>query len=194
MDYDYDLNGNRRQVIDDGQTTSYTYETSSNRIDFATDWSYGIDANGNTIEKLAADGTGFTYSYNAHNRLIRVDENTAASGNVRLADYVYNGLGQRVQKDNGTSVTQYYYGLQGQLLTESSGQSGREYYYLNGQPIATLHIDNSSPPPPSNAVTTLRIKNAVGEFLQIGEVIAIDAVSGQDEVQGVRLHEAFLRQ
>jgi len=152
-DYDYDLNGNRTRLDSDGNTTSYGYVPHSNRLSADNGWTYTQDANGNTTHKLAADGLGFVYVYNSHNRLVSVMERkitgtsgkgghkTPVMGDVTLAVYGYNGLDQRVRKTlaDGT-VVQFRYGVDGALLAEldGGGTVQREYVYLNGQLLAVL--------------------------------------------------------
>ena len=57
------------------------------------------------------------------------------------AEYVHNGLGQRVIKAvSGGDTIHFHYGLGGELLLESrtDGSTVREYVYLNGRPLAML--------------------------------------------------------
>ncbi|MGD8843270.1 MAG: RHS repeat-associated core domain-containing protein [Gammaproteobacteria bacterium] len=150
-DYAYDRNGNRTQLVADGQSTAYSYEPVSNRLQSETGWSYTRDAHGNTLEQLAADGTGRLYGYDSHNRLSQASERTIVGwegkgqnrtpilGDTALASYIYNGLGQRTGKTlaDGTEI-HYRYSSDGQLLAEldAGGNPLKEYLYLNGQPLA----------------------------------------------------------
>jgi len=152
-DYGYDTNGNRTQLVSDGQLTSYAYMPGSNRLAAENSWSYTLDANGDTTHKLAGDGRGFEYTYNSHNQLVNVTERviTGYTGKGRnrtpvtdafvRAEYVYNGLGQRVSKilTDGT-VVRYLYGTDGALLAEldGSGAVQREYVYLGERLLAVL--------------------------------------------------------
>jgi RHS repeat-associated protein len=158
-DYDHDLNGNRTSLVSDALTTTYGYTPRSNRLTSETGRTYTLDANGNTTHRLDVDGLGRLYSYNAHNRLATAAERqitgytgkgknrTPVIGEVSLATYAYNGLGQRVRKmlADGT-VSQYLYRTDGALLAEldDSDTPMREYVYLNGQLLAVLDRSESS--------------------------------------------------
>ena len=128
--FNYDSNGNRTLLTDDGTPRAYAYEPNSNRASSSGGDSVTLDTNGN----ITAIGTrGFVH--NAHNRITE-----ALDGATSLATYRYNGLGQRVQKDTGT-VTAFVYGTDGQLLGDyqDDGTAIREYVYLNGEPIAQIN-------------------------------------------------------
>jgi RHS repeat-associated protein len=68
-----------------------------------------------------------TLNYNLNNRLIQVVEGTV------LADYVYNGLGQRIKKIVNETTTIYHYDRFGNLIGESDGLGnfGNKYIYLS---------------------------------------------------------------
>lgn len=87
-DYDYDKNGNRSQLVADTVTTDYSYVPSSNRLLTLGGASIQSDLNGNTTAKGI-----YNYSFTSHNRM----QQLKLSG-VILADYSYNGLGQRTRK------------------------------------------------------------------------------------------------
>ena len=69
---------------------------------------FGSNAVGNTT------GMGTkTLNYNLNNRLIQVVEGTI------LADYVYNGFGQRIKKIANETTKVYHYDRFGNLIAES---------------------------------------------------------------------------
>ena len=149
-DYDYDLNGNRTNLISDAVTTTYGYTPSSNRIVTETGWTYTLDANGNTGQQVDTDGAGRLYGYNSHDRLESATDRTVlvpgdppTYQDIVLGTYSYNGLGQRVSKTVDSLTTQYRYGTDGALLAEldGSGSVVREYIYLNGQLLATQAVE-----------------------------------------------------
>jgi RHS repeat-associated protein len=151
-DYDYDLNGNRTNLVSDTLTTSYGYTANSNRLATGTGWSYTLDANGNTTQQLDSDGAGQLYAYNSHNRLISAtDRAVLVPGDppiyqdTVLGTYRYNGLGQRVTKTVNSLTTQYLYNTGGELMAEldDEGSVQREYIYLNGQPLATRVVETT---------------------------------------------------
>ncbi|MCU7859807.1 MAG: hypothetical protein KZQ86_08230, partial [Candidatus Thiodiazotropha sp. (ex Lucinoma kastoroae)] len=87
------------------------------------------DEVGNTL----SDQSG-NFDYDDSNRLIRF------SNTDTLAEYAYNGKGERISKTVNGITTRFRYGPDGQLLGEydQAGQMIREYTYLEGQPIALV--------------------------------------------------------
>jgi RHS repeat-associated protein len=63
------------------------------------------------------------------------------SGGATVAEYRYNGRGERVKKVTGSTVRFYQYDQTGLLLAEtnSSGATLREYVYLEGLPVALIN-------------------------------------------------------
>ena len=144
-DYDHDSNGNRTRLIDDSSTTTYGYLHTSNRLSAIGESSVSLDPNGNTTSL-----PGLTLTYSADNRLKTV------SG---VANYAYNGLGQRVQKRTRAAGPAgqfgygpkrvFVYGPEGSLLAElgPTGQSTREYIHANGSLLAVIdHVPDSGEP------------------------------------------------
>ncbi|MGD2055681.1 MAG: DUF6531 domain-containing protein, partial [Gammaproteobacteria bacterium] len=150
-DYDYDRNGNRIRRILDGDTANavvYGYTPQSNRLASVTGWSYILDARGNTTARFDAGGAGWLYAYNAHNRLTGVTARTLIGDplvlqDTRIANYAYNGLGQRASKTVDGETTRYRYGTDGTLLAEldENGAVEREYFYLNGRLLAVQGVE-----------------------------------------------------
>lgn len=125
--YAYDRNGNRwRQTSSDGQGSSpeYGFDTANNRIVGMT-----YDALGNIIN----DGV-HTYTYDAENRLIKVDGGATA-------EYAYDALGRRVRKATANgSVTEYLHDLAGRVAAErdtSTRSWNRREVYAAGRHVAT---------------------------------------------------------
>lgn len=136
--YSYDAAGNRiseqteRQTSGNSQLVSnkyYTYNefnqlTAVNGLDMENAHliakSYAYDANGNQISETDTEaGKQTLYEYDADNRLKKA---TGKTGNT--VDYVqenqYNGFGQRVQKKEGSDVTEYFYDGSAVLYTEDA--------------------------------------------------------------------------
>ncbi len=136
--YSYDAAGNRiseqteRQTSGTSQLVSnkyYTYNefnqlTEVNGLDMENAHliakSYAYDANGNQISETDTEaGKQTLYEYDADNRLKKA---TGKTGNT--VDYVqenqYNGFGQRVQKKEGSDVTEYFYDGSAVLYTEDA--------------------------------------------------------------------------
>lgn len=144
-DYDYDKNNNRVMLIEDSVITSYVYESNSNRISNIGASSIQLDANGNTT----VNGD-WNFSYTSTNRLKEI----RFSGDLK-GSYVYNGLGQRVQKNVSGTSTSFSYGLNGELLSETNenGSINKEYVYLNNQPIAFIvSVNEATEPPPAEEI------------------------------------------
>jgi RHS repeat-associated protein len=146
--YGYDPVGNRTSLTVNGATSTLSYTPNSNRIAGETGWVYTLDANGNATQKSATDGSGagLHFVYSPHNRLTMVYDLLAPA--VPKATYVYNALGQRVQKTANGSTTRYVYGLDGSLLAETDaiGNVQQEYVYLNGTLLALLGVPQGSIP------------------------------------------------
>ena len=141
QNYSFDAIGNRLTKTQDGATESYTYSSTSHRLDSVGTTNLTYDASGNTLTK-----GDLTFTYNQVGRLA-----TASNAGMN-ASYVYNAQGQRVKKtiaisssEGTTSVTTlYHYDQGGQLIAETDGQGNilKEYLYLDGMRIAT--VDNGS--------------------------------------------------
>jgi RHS repeat-associated protein len=154
IDYELDGTGNRVSKIrmDRAGATieSYTTEAGSQRllavdttVNGATEGtrSFVYDANGNPASMTAADGRLLEYAYGANNRPASVSE----QGQL-LANYVFNGLGQRRIKAlaDGTT-THFHYAGNGQLLaeTDENGYMLREYLYADGMRLAMVVDGNT---------------------------------------------------
>ncbi len=130
----YDANGNRLSLTESATgMENYSYDLLSNRLENVTgtqNRSYAYDQRGNTL----SDGI-HTFTYNARNRLVGVDNN--------VVTYQYNAPGQRVTKINDGITTHYIFGDSGNLLGEynQTGQATRETIYFNNTPIVVINSD-----------------------------------------------------
>lgn len=165
-EYDYDNTGNRISAgelhlvpdpnappggggtIEQFLTTSYTYPTDSHRLTQVGTTPRSYDNAGNLLVIGNKNGPGGRYDkeffYNDANRMKQVNTGTAAVTTV-LATYLYNGLGEQVQRQ--TSVTtRFVYDQGGQLLGQydASGAAIQQYVWLDDQPVGVLV---PSPPP-----------------------------------------------
>jgi RHS repeat-associated protein len=126
--YTYDLNGNRTQQSDPGGV--YAYENASNRLTSSTTpshRSYGYDDAGNTI----TDGTR-NFNFGDDGRLTQV------SAGGLLAEYLYNGIGQRVAKRVNGNTTVYSYDEAGRTIGEYTAGNSVEIVYLGPIPVAVI--------------------------------------------------------
>jgi RHS repeat-associated protein len=90
----------------------------------------GYDENANITSE-----TGWTYVYDLSNQLIRV-----FAGANQVAEYTYNGAGQRIKKVAGGTTRIFHYDLMGHLIAETnqSGQMIAEYIYFGDQLLAMV--------------------------------------------------------
>jgi RHS repeat-associated protein len=93
--YSYDAAGNRLTETTQNSSTSYVYDV-GNRLSSVDGVAYTWDNNGN----LLSDGAS-TYSYDYNNKLVGLSQGTD------VYQYVYNGLGDRVQQIVNGVTTDY---------------------------------------------------------------------------------------
>jgi RHS repeat-associated protein len=142
LTYGYDANGNITSILDTvnpsggevmGPPGTYTYQTGTNKlihIDGTPPIDFGYDANANITTENA-----WTYVYDLSNQLIRVLDNSN-----QVAEYTYNGAGQRITKVTQTETRIFHYDLWGHLIAETNqtGQMLAEYIYLGDQLLAMI--------------------------------------------------------
>ena len=107
--YGYDPNGNIISIVDAINATggpglepfeTYSYQPGTNkliRIESTPPTDFGYDLNANITSE-----TGWTYIYDLSNQLIR-----ALQGSNLIAEYTYNGAGQRIKKVAGGTPPKY---------------------------------------------------------------------------------------
>jgi YD repeat-containing protein len=129
--YTYDLVGNRKQKVNNGVTTPYTYAGPGNRLTQVGTQALSYDVNGSITNKGSA-----TFSYDARGRMV------SANTPIGLVQYTINSLGQRVRKVTPTESTIFHYDLGGKLIVETHTVGGvttaQEYVYLGDLPVAVL--------------------------------------------------------
>ncbi len=133
LGFGYDLTGNWTNQTVNGASTTYTTQTTSNRLtglSGARVKSFGYDAAGN----LTTDGATASYGYDNAGR------RTTATINGQSWQYAYNGLGQRVRKTGPAGTTLYAYDEAGHLTGEydGTGKLIQETVWLGDEPVATL--------------------------------------------------------
>ncbi|MGH7147237.1 MAG: RHS repeat domain-containing protein, partial [Nitrospiraceae bacterium] len=129
----YDPVGNR--------TTSGSVHNVANQLTADASFSYQYDDNGNLTRKtLLASGNHTDYTYDAENRLTKVEEFTV--GNpvpVATSTYRYDGLGRRIEKV-GNGITRRYVYDGEDILLEYDGANVLQARYTHGpgidEPIA----------------------------------------------------------
>jgi RHS repeat-associated protein len=142
LTYGYDANGNITSILDGVNPSggevleipgAYSYQSGTNKlthIEGTPSIDFGYDANANITSE-----TGWTYVYDLSNQLIRVLDNTN-----QVAEYTYNGAGQRIKKVTQTETRIFHYDLRGHLIAETnqSGQTIGEYIYLGDQLLSMI--------------------------------------------------------
>lgn len=116
---------------------TYSYQQGTNKlahIEGAPPIDYGYDGNAN-ITSESSSPHNWTYVYDLSNQLIRVLDNTN-----QIAEYTYNGAGQRIKKVTQTETRIFHYDHLGHLTAETnqSGQMLAEYIYLGDQLLAMI--------------------------------------------------------
>jgi RHS repeat-associated protein len=142
LTFGYDPNGNITSILDGvnppgGEVLEtpggYSYQQGTNKlthIERTPPIDYGYDANGN-ITSI----NNRTFIYDLSNQLIRVEDN-----GTPIAQYVYNGIGQRIKKNAQGSVRVFHYNHLGYLISETTetGQTLVEYIYLGNKLLALI--------------------------------------------------------
>jgi len=129
----YDPVGNR--------TTGGSVVNSGNQLTATSTHSYEYDDNGNLTKKtLLATGNFTVYTYDAENRLTKVEDFAAgASTPTATSTYRYDGLGRRIEKI-GNGITRRYVYDGEDILLEYDGTNVLQARYTHGpgidEPIA----------------------------------------------------------
>lgn len=129
--YAYDIVGNRIQKVENGAATNYTYN-SLNQLTSekgtGTNLTYRYDENGNQTGITGTSGgsnVNKTFTYTPEDMLETYTEGSDSQTNL------YNGEGQRVQKKEGTDVTNYFYQNGSVLYTNDGNGSLKTFNLLN---------------------------------------------------------------
>lgn len=141
------------------ETTTYVVADDSNQLDSvgtAAGGARSYDAVGNAVRWRAEAGTfagsQLTAGYSGRNRL-RTLNRVDGGGEVRIARYAYNAMGERVAKWTGAAASQataqpthrYVY-ADGQIAGEygANGALANEYIWLDDEPVAVLRPAGSA--------------------------------------------------
>jgi RHS repeat-associated protein len=136
--FTYNATGDRTSATLAGQSTqTYTYTAGTHQLNGVGGLARSVDANGNTTAMTDANGEQIGLGYDNSNRLTTV----TSSGNT-IANYQYNGEGQRVwrtitEPSAGQAATVYDPTGTGNLYGEYFAANYREYVYLDGIVVAS---------------------------------------------------------
>jgi RHS repeat-associated protein len=136
--FTYNPAGDRTSKTLAGQATeTYTYNTGTHQLNSVGGQIRSVDADGNTTAMTDPNGAQIGLGYDNRNRLT-----TITSGGNTIADYQYNGEGQRVwrtitEPSEGQAATVYDPAGSGNLYGEYFAGAYREYVYLDGIPVAS---------------------------------------------------------
>ena len=124
--YTYDKVGNRTQKVENGVTTTYSYNSLNQlRNESGADTlTYAYNGNGQQIS-VSGSGITKTYAYTPAGMLASYTSGSDTQTNL------YNGDGQRVQKKEGSAVTNYFYQNGSVLYTTDSLGNLKAFYLLN---------------------------------------------------------------
>ncbi len=131
--FTYDAVGNR--------TTAGNVTNAGNQVTADSIHSYQYDDNGNLTRKtLLATGNYSQYTYDAENRLTKVEEFAAGNPTAfATSTYRYDGLGRRIEKVANSQAKRYVYDGE-DILLEYDGSNVLQARYTHGpgidEPIA----------------------------------------------------------
>ena len=129
--YAYDIVGNRIQKVENGAATNYTYNSLNQLMSekgTGTNLTYSYDENGNQTGITGTSGgsnVNKTFTYTPEDMLETYTEGTVSQTNL------YDGEGQRVQKKEGSNVTNYFYQEGSVLYTTDANGNLKAFNLLN---------------------------------------------------------------
>ncbi len=129
--YTYDKTGNRLTATVGAVTSAYTYPATNHRLTQVDAIARVYDTAGNLT---STGGTAKEFVYNNANRM-----SVAKAGGIVQGTYVYNGMGEQVQRQ--TSVTtRFVYDEAGQLIGQydNAGIAIQQYVWLDGMPVGVV--------------------------------------------------------
>lgn len=136
----YDAVGNR--------TTAGNVVNAGNQLTADATHSYQYDDNGNLTRKtLLATGNYTSYTYDAENRLTKVEDFVAGTPTAAFTStYRYDGLGRRIEKVANGQTKRYIYDGE-DILLEYDGSNALQARYTHGpgidEPIAVTKGSNT---------------------------------------------------
>jgi RHS repeat-associated protein len=145
-EYGYDAVGNRASKLGPIGSSSYSYESNTNRLDATTGAEardYAHDVYGSRIYDGAAGFTGTpSLLYDDANRLIEVRDPAASFATI--ATYSYDAFGRRIKKVAGGKTILFFYDSEGHLIEEiekiagSGNDEARFYVFLEDELVGIV--------------------------------------------------------
>jgi RHS repeat-associated protein len=178
--FDLDPLSNWTNIIGDG-STQVRVHNEMNEIVQTDGYTFLYDNNGNLIDYGINN-----YTYDYENRLVEV---TRKSDNEILAQYKYDALGRRTEKNSGGLTVSYFY--DGDRVIEESINSGQVAVYVYGQGVDEIvmaentsglyfyHMDNAD--------NVILVTNAAGDSIESYRYDAYGsfvAQTGSGEIEG----------
>jgi RHS repeat-associated protein len=141
--FSYNPTGDRLSKTAAGLATgTYLYTSGTHQLASINSLPRANDANGNTTGSVVGGNT-YGFGYNGRNRMTVAQANGATVGT-----YLYNALGQRIQKTTTTptaTTQRYFYDEQSHLIGEYTvGGSNRDTIWLGDMPVATVDTTGST--------------------------------------------------
>ncbi len=124
-EYEYDLVGNRKAVISDGERVEYKTGPNNQLLEAGGD-TFKYDADGNLISKSSADGKNYTYAYDEVNQMI------SAQGPDGRVAYKYSPNGIKVARKFEDKELRYLYDGNDIISEICDGKTEAEYLHGPG--------------------------------------------------------------
>ena len=147
--YELDGVGNHKAVdaqepleaVYEPKDIEYTYDKKTNRLLCAGNVTYLYDNNGNRVSSSGNGGT--LYSWNPNNMLASIDATTPPYS-IR---YVYNGLGNRIGREENGITSRYVLDLrneQNKVLAETNNDENIVCWYVYGIGLSSVVYENGT--------------------------------------------------
>lgn len=134
----YNQAGDRLSKTGSGlDTGTYTYNPNTHKLSDMGTAALSVDVNGNTTAITQA-GAIYGLGYSSRNRMAILQV-----GGSTVGSYIYNALGQRIQKTVSSAIERYNYNQTSQLLGEY-GATNRDYIWMGNIPIANVDTTGST--------------------------------------------------
>ena len=162
ISYTYDPVGNRTLLLNNGAATTSTYNAGNELVTSQT--SAGVttstyDGDGNLLTSVASGNQWTTNTWDGENRLTQV---ALPSGIVD--SFIYNGDGQRVQKQDSTGMTNHVWDGQN-ILLETNASNIIQVVYTLEPPIYGNLISQSR-----GGVDSFYLFDALGSTRQLTSI------------------------